>query len=93
MESRVAEIWADVLDLERVGRIDDFFNLGGHSLRAAQIIARLREETGVELSTAAFFAAANVREVARVLEEGQISTTDNLDRIAALLDELDDDDD
>ena len=93
MESRVAEIWAEVLGLERVGRHDDFFSLGGHSLRAAQIIVRLREETGVELSTAAFFAAATVRAVALALQEGQASTTDNLDRISALLDELDDEDD
>ncbi|HAC80205.1 MAG TPA: non-ribosomal peptide synthetase, partial [Deltaproteobacteria bacterium] len=93
MESRVAEIWSDVLSLERVGRSDDFFSLGGHSLRAAQIIARLREETGVELSTAVFFTAATVRGVALALEEGQTSTTDNLDRISALLDELDDEDD
>src|SRR6185295_4128120 len=41
-EQALAEIWAELLGIERVGRWDDFFALGGHSLLVVQVIARLR---------------------------------------------------
>ena len=48
-ERVVAGIWARVLGVERVGALDDFFALGGHSLRAVRVVARVREAFGVEL--------------------------------------------
>ena len=42
METRLAEIWAGVLKLDRVGRHDNFFSLGGHSLLAMTLIERMR---------------------------------------------------
>ncbi len=41
-ENRVAEVWRQVLNLHRVGIHDDFFTIGGHSLTAMQVVARLR---------------------------------------------------
>jgi amino acid adenylation domain-containing protein len=41
-ETAIARIWCDVLELERVGRHDDFFALGGHSLSAVRVIERMR---------------------------------------------------
>ena len=49
-EQAVAASVADLLGLERIGRHDNFFELGGHSLLAIQLMARLRETLGVELS-------------------------------------------
>jgi surfactin family lipopeptide synthetase C len=43
VEAVVAGIWAEVLQVERVGVEDNFFELGGHSLLATQVIARVRE--------------------------------------------------
>ncbi|MFI6513692.1 amino acid adenylation domain-containing protein [Streptosporangium sp. NPDC050855] len=42
-EQTIAEIWAEVLKLKRVAREDDFLEIGGHSLVAAQVITRVRE--------------------------------------------------
>ena len=42
VENRVAEVWQQVLKLERVSVHDDFFEMGGHSLTAMQVVARLR---------------------------------------------------
>ena len=44
-ESALAEIWRDVLKLERVGRNDHFFDLGGHSLLAVNVVERMRQQS------------------------------------------------
>ncbi|WP_186032300.1 non-ribosomal peptide synthetase, partial [Burkholderia gladioli] len=56
-ERAVAGIWADVLKLDRVGALDHFFDLGGHSLMVTQVLARVRETLGVELPVRALFEA------------------------------------
>ncbi len=63
-ERRVAEIWAEVLGLEAVGLRDDFFDLGGSSLVATQLVARLRGAFGVSLALQDFFTGSNVEAVA-----------------------------
>ena len=49
IESLIADIWADVLGLERVGVHDNFFDLGGHSLLAVQVAAKLGAHTGLHV--------------------------------------------
>jgi amino acid adenylation domain-containing protein len=48
-EHMLAEIWKDVLGLDRVGRQDHFFELGGHSLLAMQVVTRVRAAHSVEI--------------------------------------------
>ncbi|HEX8696368.1 MAG TPA: amino acid adenylation domain-containing protein [Longimicrobium sp.] len=69
-EEALAGIWAEVLGAERVGVRDDFFALGGHSLRAAQIAARVRERLGAELPLASLFSLTTVEELARLVAPG-----------------------
>jgi amino acid adenylation domain-containing protein len=65
MEHAVAQVWAEVLGVERIGAHDDFFALGGHSLLAARGVSRLRREHGVELPLGAFFDHPTVEALAR----------------------------
>ena len=67
-ERELANIWAEVLELEKVGRDDDFFALGGHSLMATRVIARIRERMGLELSLRSIFATPVLRDLAASLE-------------------------
>ncbi|HEX8275786.1 MAG TPA: amino acid adenylation domain-containing protein [Longimicrobiaceae bacterium] len=67
-EEAVAAIWAEVLGAERVGVHEHFFDLGGHSLRAAQIVARLRSAFRVDLPMGALFDAPTVAELAALVE-------------------------
>jgi acyl carrier protein len=55
VEQLLAGIWAELLGVERVGRGDDFFLLGGHSILAVQMISRVRKAMEVELPLAALF--------------------------------------
>jgi acyl carrier protein len=48
-ESVVADIWKRVLGVDQVGVGDDFFELGGHSILATRVIARLRDDMGIQL--------------------------------------------
>jgi amino acid adenylation domain-containing protein len=68
VEAALAEIWAELLGIERVGRWDHFFGLGGHSLLAVQVISRVREVLGVEATLGEIFLRPVLAELARALE-------------------------
>jgi len=69
LEARVAQLWADVLGLKRVGRHEDFFDLGGHSLLLGLLASRLQEAFGVELKMEVLFTLRTVEsQAARVAE-------------------------
>jgi amino acid adenylation domain-containing protein len=66
-EAVLATIWAEVLKLERVGRNDNFFDAGGHSLLAIQLGNRIRATLGVVLELRDVFAASTLKDMATVL--------------------------
>ncbi|HEU0299475.1 MAG TPA: phosphopantetheine-binding protein, partial [Longimicrobium sp.] len=87
VERTLAAVWAEVLPVERVYLNDNFFDLGGHSLMATQVVTRVREALGVELPLARVFAAPTLAELARVVEEAQLEA---MAAVMADLDELSD---
>jgi amino acid adenylation domain-containing protein len=68
-EQLLAGIWASVLQIEQVGATDDFFELGGDSLLAMQIVARLRAATGIDLRVGQLFQQRTLAELAATLEQ------------------------
>ncbi len=68
-ERRLADIWKDVLSLPAVGRQDDFFALGGHSLLVAQVMARVQRLLGVALPPGTLFRYPTLAELAACIDE------------------------
>jgi aryl carrier-like protein len=71
VEGLVAEVWREVLELERVGLYDNFFDLGGQSLLMVQVHSRLREKGQSNLAMIDLFKYPTVSALARFLSEGE----------------------
>jgi amino acid adenylation domain-containing protein len=69
LEERLADLWRDVLKVERLGIHDSFWELGGHSLPAARLAHRVRESFGVELPVSALFELPTLAEYAAAIAE------------------------
>jgi acyl carrier protein len=67
MEESIADIWCDVLGLERVGVKDNFFTLGGHSLLALQVIHRVGKQFDEEVPLRVLFEKPTVEQFARYI--------------------------
>ncbi|WHS62761.1 non-ribosomal peptide synthetase [Pseudomonas sp. G2-4] len=73
VELAIADIWQQLLGLERVGRHDGFFELGGHSLLAVSLIERLREQ-GLNADVRSVFSAPSLRELAQAVANAKDQT-------------------
>ncbi len=83
IEQTIAQAWAEALGVASVGRNDNFFDLGGHSLTALQIAFKLRQTFNVEFSLQAFMETPLLSEQAKYLEGQLLEHAD-----ASLVDEL-----
>jgi amino acid adenylation domain-containing protein len=68
-EKKLVEIWAQVLDLKQdmIGIDDDFFNLGGHSLKATTAVAEIHQKLQVKIPLVQLFKTPKIRELAQYI--------------------------
>jgi|SRR5215831_5224107 len=69
MEEALVRIWSDCLGVEPVGITDNFFDFGGHSLRATRVLTRVQAEFGVQLSLATLFKNPTIEAMAAEIVE------------------------
>ncbi|NEO45896.1 MAG: amino acid adenylation domain-containing protein [Moorea sp. SIO4A3] len=67
-QKALAEIWVEVLGIDKVGIHDNFFDLGGHSLLATQVVSRVRNIFGIELTLKRLFESPTIADIAKSLE-------------------------
>src|SRR5262249_7051941 len=72
IESALAQIWSELLQVERIGRQDHFFELGGHSLLAVQLMERMGRG-GFDVDGRALFVTPTLAELAAAAEDMEIS--------------------
>jgi len=69
-EQQLSGIWSDLLGIEKPGLHDDFFVLGGHSLIATRVMARVRDVFGSSVPLRALFDHPTIASLARVIDKG-----------------------
>ncbi|HTX89151.1 MAG TPA: amino acid adenylation domain-containing protein, partial [Bacteroidales bacterium] len=69
-EKALAAIWGTILGMEKIGANDSFFDLGGHSLRAALLQARIQKDFRVQLSLQNIFHNARLKDLASLIDAG-----------------------
>jgi len=75
-EKLLVGIWRDLLRLPGIGIDDNFFEIGGHSLLAAQLIAQVQSATGRRITVSAVFRAPTIRAFAQVLRDDSLPEPD-----------------
>ncbi len=80
IERQLTSIWRHVLQTETVGVRDNFFDLGGHSLKAMQIASRIHRDLGVKLSLRALFTNPTVEQLAAKVRRAEASRFSRIDR-------------
>jgi amino acid adenylation domain-containing protein len=84
VEEMLCGIWSEVLKIHEVGIHDKFFDLGGHSLLGTQVVTRVHEDFGVEISLRSFFNSQTVAELSEVVIQALLEADD----VEEILDEL-----
>ncbi len=73
LELQLAQIWEDILGRRPIGVRDDFFKLGGHSILAARLIARIQQLLGINLPLATLFQRSTIEYLAGLLRQREES--------------------
>ncbi|WP_289355977.1 non-ribosomal peptide synthetase [Paenibacillus sp. S-12] len=77
-EAKLAQLWQEVLGLERVGIRDNFFDIGGHSLRAMTLVSRIHQTLEAEVPLRQLFLSPTIESLAAALEAAEGSTFEAL---------------
>jgi thioesterase domain-containing protein/acyl carrier protein len=73
LEEALAELWSELLGIERVGRHDDFFALGGHSLLVLRLLSELQQTFGVRLPVGAVFLRPTLADLAEAVADSRLA--------------------
>ncbi|RDS86956.1 phosphopantetheine-binding protein, partial [Pseudomonas fluorescens] len=88
LEQQIAVIWAEVLEVPRVGLNDNFFELGGHSLLATQVVVRLREQLHAEFDVKSIFTTPTLADFSAYVAGQQTNNSPVQDALAKSLEAL-----
>jgi amino acid adenylation domain-containing protein len=75
LEQQLAEIWQNALEIERIGVLDDFFDLGGNSLLGLRLISELQNTFNTQLGIHDLFEMPNIRSLAGAIEQNHAASS------------------
>ncbi|GAA6169339.1 amino acid adenylation domain-containing protein [Sessilibacter corallicola] len=73
LEKAICEIWQNVLDVDQIGMNDNFFQLGGHSLKATRVITQIKQQLELDVPLKLFFTAQTPADLVNQLNSVQSS--------------------
>ncbi|MCP3738293.1 amino acid adenylation domain-containing protein [Rossellomorea sp. BNER] len=73
LEKQLEKIWKDVLTIDSINVTDDFFQIGGHSLKAIQLMSIIHQELEVEIPVRVIFEHSTIKEMAAYLQEQELA--------------------
>jgi amino acid adenylation domain-containing protein len=88
LEGDIARVWQDLLHLDQVGVEDNFFDLGGHSILAMQVVNKLREQHSIDLPVKAFFQFPTIARMAGSLESQRSARQAEANRVMEIIDRI-----
>jgi acyl-CoA synthetase (AMP-forming)/AMP-acid ligase II/thioesterase domain-containing protein/acyl carrier protein len=71
VQQALAGLWEEILGVSPIGVLDDFFDLGGHSVQAARLFGKLERVFGLQLPLARLYQGRNIRDMAALLAQGK----------------------
>ena len=77
-EQKLADIWAEVLQMERVGVHDQFFEIGGHSLAGMKLLALIQKTFGVQLTLKDLFTSPTAAGLAQLIEGAERKAAESI---------------
>lgn len=80
-EATIAVIWQNILGIPEIGINDNFFEIGGHSLKVIQLIAAIHKKTDVKISIVQVFQYPTIKELARIVKEAGIQQFEDIEVI------------
>lgn len=84
LEELLVEIWELVLNRSPIGVLDNFFDLGGHSILAIRLVAEIQKKMGKKLPIKTLFNFSTVREMAEVIRESETAPVEDMQVLHAL---------
>ncbi len=81
IEKKLVEIWEEVLGVENIGIYDDFFDLGGHSLKATILTVQMHKEFQIEIPLKQLFNKPSIYEISKYIEESEKTIYQSIEKV------------
>lgn len=91
LETQIADIWCEILEINHVGRNDDFLDLGGHSLLANKLVIAINKDFGIKITLLELLTKGmTVCELAKLVEDKMLQSLDDDEEMQKMLEEFGD---
>ncbi|MCJ8174436.1 amino acid adenylation domain-containing protein [Clostridium botulinum] len=81
VEENLAEIWSEVLGVEKVGINDNFFDLGGHSLKATMLMSKIHKKLNKEVPLKELFKSPTIKELSNYIESAEENLYSKIEKV------------
>ena len=91
IEARLIKLWEETLRVDNIGRNDNFFDLGGHSLKVIELVSKIHKEFDVEIKIRKIFELKTIKNIAQNIKDKdvyELMNSSDLNKLEKLLDDI-----